>query len=105
MAMHEVLHSGTTDGSGSALNLAVEKWTGGAVHRWMTCKLAVQVAGTFDGATVTIEGSLDDGTTYSPLANGEFTEEEIRILDTPPILVRATISGAGASTDLEILAR
>lgn len=105
MAEHVTLMDRTTNGSGEALNLAQERWTGGNIRRTDTCKIAVQVKGTFDGATVTLEASLDEGSTYSPMVNGEFTEAEVRILDTPVCMIRGTVSSAGAGTDVQVIIR
>lgn len=56
----------------------------------------IQTHGTFDGATVTIEASLD-GTNFSPVDNGDFTEPVVRTMRLRPCKIRATMSSAGTS--------
>lgn len=60
----------------------------------------IQVEGTWDGATVTLNGSYNGGTSYLSPANGTFTEDTITDIDIATGKVKATISNAGASTDL-----
>jgi hypothetical protein len=63
----------------------------------------IQIYGTFDGATVTVKLSLDGGVTFTapPQGIGEFTAETVEPLNlNAPGIIRATVSNAGASTDL-----
>jgi hypothetical protein len=60
------------------------------------------VAGTPNGATIALEASPDDGKTYvsagASLANSTGTVA----FSLPPCRVRATLSSAGASTNLSV---
>ena len=63
---------------------------------------AVAVSGTFDGATVTMEASLDGGTTF--IAATAITEAAIKAYKcTKQTKMRAVITGAGLSTSLTVL--
>ena len=63
---------------------------------------AVAVSGTFDGATVTMEASLDGGTTF--IAATTATEAAIKAYKcTKQTKMRAVITGAGASTSLTVI--
>jgi len=62
-----------------------------------------QLDGVFDGATVTVKLSLDKGVTYTepPEGIGQFTSATAESLNVWAVCkIRATISGAGVSTDL-----
>jgi len=62
-----------------------------------------QLDGEFDGATVTVKLSLDKGVTYTepPEGIGQFTSATAESLNVWAVCkIRATISGAGVSTDL-----
>lgn len=83
-----LLDSQTTDGDGTTID-----WTGN--HEG-----TIQVSGTWDGATVTVYGSLDDGTTWASPTNGTFTADKIVEFQMGTGKVKATITSAGASTDL-----
>ncbi len=86
-----LLENATTDGNGTVVD-----WPGNRGGE-------LQIDGTWDGATVTIKGSLDGGTTYTapPESIGEFTESTFETLNLHAVCkVRATVSSAGASTDL-----
>ena len=62
---------------------------------------AVAVSGTFDGATVALEASIDGGTTF--ISCTEVTEAAIKAFQaTRGTKIRATISSAGASTSLTV---
>lgn len=69
-------------------------------------KFTVFAVGTFDGATVTYETSPDSGTTWiSAGSDGIFTTDgqgklEIQSDYEEPMLIRATVSSAGGSTDV-----
>lgn len=86
--MPQLLNSAKTDGSGTAID-----WNGNK-------KGTLQIAGTWDGATVTIYGSIDSGATYTAPNNSSYTEDVITSFEMGPGKVKATVSSAGASTDL-----
>jgi len=67
----------------------------------------VQVLGTFGGATVTIQGSNDDGTTWAtltdPLGNNlAFSSAGMKQVTELPQLIRPLVSGAGGTTSLSV---
>ena len=67
----------------------------------------VQVIGTFDGATVTIQGSLD-GVNWSTLNDLQgsaltFTSARLEGVSEITTYIRPLVSSAGASTDLDVL--
>lgn len=65
---------------------------------------AVAVTGTFDGAEVDIEMSIDGGTTY--VSTETITAASIKIFQfIKRGLVRAVVSSAGASTSLTVKVR
>lgn len=73
-------------------------------------EITIQVLGTFAGATITIEGSNDGGTTYATLndTRGEgnamtFTSADIRKLNEVPQQIRPTIT-AGSASNLNVIA-
>lgn len=64
-------------------------------------RLAFQLAGTWDGATITLQTSLDDGTTWTALTGHAYTSDTAKVIwTTRSMLIRATISSAGAATVL-----
>ncbi len=68
-------------------------------------KLHMQVTGTIDSGTVTLEGSPDGGTTYIPLSGSTITAvTDFRVYDNPSKMTqfRVSWSGAGASADAPI---
>ena len=89
--MPALLTNQTSDGDGTAID-----WNGNKGGE-------IQIDGTFDGATVTIKGSLDDGVTYTepPDNTGQFTSATFEALNLhAPCKIRATVSGAGAGTNI-----
>ena len=63
----------------------------------------LQIDGVWNGATVTVKGSLDGGTTYTepPDSLGVFTSSTFEALNLHSVCkVRATLSGVGALTEL-----
>ena len=64
-------------------------------------RLAFQLSGTWDGATVSIEMSLDEGTTWTVITGHAYTSDTAKVIwTTRGMLIRATITNAGASTVL-----
>ena len=65
-------------------------------------EIALSVHGTWDGATVTIEGSLDDTNYGETGSEGVFTANGTRRVWIPEgvYYLRGTISGAGGSTSV-----
>lgn len=91
--MAKLLDSATSDGDGPEVTLNGNQ--GGEI----------QISGTWDGATVTLKGSLDNGATYTepPDSLGRFTSDTIEALNFhAPGKIRATISNAGASTNISM---
>jgi|SaaInl8_135m_RNA_FD_contig_31_359016_length_331_multi_3_in_0_out_0_1 hypothetical protein len=62
----------------------------------------LQVSGVWNGATITIKGSYNDGLSYLSPAGGAYTEDHIGPLEMPTGKVKATLSDAGASTNLSL---
>lgn len=70
---------------------------------------SIQVTGTFNGATVTMQGSNDDGVTWNTLNDAfgaalTFTTGAIKQLTEVTAYMRPLVSSAGASTDLNVIA-
>ncbi len=86
--MSQLLKNATADGNGAASD-----WNGNQ-------KGTLQIVGTWDGATVTIYGSLNDGEDYAAPSNSAYTADVITSFEMGPGKVRATVSNAGSSTDL-----
>lgn len=84
----------TANGSSAAY-----KWSEKQFQDWFA---NLQVIGTFDGATLTIEATMD-GTNWTPIDNGAFTTPLLRVLRLKYCQIRATVSSAGASTSLSVL--
>lgn len=57
--------------------------------------------GTFNGATVKFQASYD-GTTYIDITNASYTSAKVDNLTINANFIRAVISGAGASTNLNV---
>jgi hypothetical protein len=83
----ELLSGATADGSGD--------WFG--VRQG---ELFFDVTGTLDGATVALEITRDGGSTVHEVAS--LSAVDINIVDLPTCEVRATVSSAGASTDVTV---
>jgi len=56
---------------------------------------SIHVYGTWDGATVTIQGSTDEGATWTDVPSGVFTEDTLLGFDSGHAHVRAVLSNAG----------
>jgi hypothetical protein len=68
----------------------------------------IQVFGTFESATITIQGSNDGGTTYVTLNDPQgnaltFTANKTETILENPELIRPTASGATGGTDVDII--
>ena len=66
----------------------------------------VQVIGTFDTATLTMQGS-NDGVTWASLTDFQdadiaFTAAGMKIIAEAPLYIRPLVSSVGASTDLDV---
>jgi hypothetical protein len=59
---------------------------------------SLQVSGTWDGATVTIQGSLDGGVTWVTVAGGVFTADAILSFEMGNGLVHAVVSSVGTTS-------
>jgi len=68
-----------------------------------TSKGSIQLAGVWDGATVTMEGSLDGGLTWGTVTNGINTSDKLEDFGGGYGLVRAVLSDAGAGTNLKVM--
>ena len=70
---------------------------------------SIQVLGTFNGATVTMQGSNDNGTTWATVNDAfgvalTFTTAGIKQLTEVVAYMRPLVSASGASTDLTVVA-
>lgn len=67
----------------------------------------IVVKGTFDGGTVTIQASDDEGTTALSLgSNADFTEAAARTIELGEgMQIRASVAGGGGSEDLDVYLR
>ena len=80
------------------------------LENWMDYSdRSIQVLGTFNGATVTIQGSNDDGTTWATLNDAfgtalTFTTAGVKQVTEVTSRLRPLVSSAGASTDLDVIA-
>jgi len=61
---------------------------------------SLQIFGVFDGATVVVKGSLDDGDNFTIVKGGVFRDSLITSFLMAPGKVKAFITGAGASTSI-----
>ena len=80
----KLLDATTTDGASGALTVSR-----GAV--------AFAVAGTFDGASVALQLSFD-GVEWFDVTS--LSAKDVILIDTPAAMLRASVSGAGASTSV-----
>lgn len=71
----------------------------GVAFEWPGGKGTLQVFGTFDTATVTLQGSLN-GVDWSNIPSGAHTADAIVAFEAGNILVRAVLSSVGAGTIL-----
>lgn len=77
----------------AAVTGTAQKWTGNNKPG------TLQISGTWDGATVTIKGSLD-GTNYIAPANSAFIADVVTDFEMSTGYVQAVVSSAGGSTSL-----
>lgn len=80
--------------------------TGSSVSSTFTISAVVgtyslQVGGTFDGAQVDLEGSLDNGTTFAVLEDLTFTSAAIKMGNFFPGPMRLHVTGGGTSTAID----
>ena len=78
--------------------------TGDPIIVWMGSRdpyHKIVARGTFDGATVTLQSSLDQGTTWHDVEDYVFTEKGVRTILLPEVaLVRGEIASAGSGTSI-----
>ena len=91
MAKHLLLNGATADS-----NYPEVEWSG-------TGEGSLQIGGTFDGATVTIEGKTDDLVGWKAPAGMAYTAAALVPFAAGKELVRAVVSGKGASTNLSAI--
>ncbi len=84
---HILLEDATANANGEAL-----KWTGTGIG-------TLHVFGTWDTATITIEGSLD-GITWTPLVAASYTADTITTFEAGISYVRGVLSSVGGSTSV-----
>ena len=87
------------------MRLAVEAAANGNTISWSSNgRDWVHIGGTFDSATVTLEGSPDEGATWTTLsADSVFTEAAWHSISVPAgVLLRAAITGGGGSEAIDI---
>ena len=98
-------------GDGSVINfnynLLTADHTGSGASAVEYADRSVQVAGTFDGATVIIEGSNDGGTTWAQLRDPagtliSFTAAGLKSIMELTGQIRPRLSVVGTAADLEI---
>jgi len=63
---------------------------------------SIYVSGTFDGATVQLEATPDDGTTWFNVSGGSFTAKEAKELSISATHLRVTVSGGGGSESINV---
>jgi len=87
-----LLRDATTDGDGDIINLS----------RAIRKPATLHIVGTWDGASVAITGSIDEGVTFLAPRDSVsiFTTDTLINLDMGAGKIKATISNAGGSTDL-----
>ena len=85
-----LLKSGSSDGKGEP-----KEWSGVGPG-------TLQLCGTWDGATVKIEGSIDNGKTWIQPSNSTYFENSIVSFEMGIGLVRTDISDSGPSTDISV---
>jgi hypothetical protein len=86
---HKLLEKATSNTTGEAF-----EWAGigpGTLH----------VYGTFDTCNVAIQGSTDNGVTWTPYSTS-YTAATITSLEAGNILIRAVLTSVGASTSISV---
>lgn len=73
--------------------------TGGRITGWFW---NIQVDGTFNGATITINASSDGGSTWTPVTGGAFTAAAFQTIQLKDCLLHAVTSGGDSGTSLSI---
>ena len=87
--MPRLLNNQTINGDGDIIDWNGNENTG-----------SIQLCGVWDGAIVTIKGSLNRGVTFLPINTGVFDADEMAALYMSPGKLKATISEAGPLTKL-----
>jgi len=83
---------------------AAANGTGSAVPGFFTDKASLYVSGTFGGATVTLEASPDDGTTWVPVNGVSVTAATVLTIDLVATQVRGVVTGGTAeAVDAQII--
>jgi hypothetical protein len=77
----------------------------GPAVEWPGGEGTLQIVGTWDGATVTITGSIDGGVTYTAPLNSAYTADAIVKFQMGPGKVLATVSSAGTTSLSAYLSR
>jgi len=63
---------------------------------------SIYVSGTFNGATVQLQASPDDGTTWFDVTGGSFTSKEAKELSISATHLRVDVSGGGGSESINV---
>lgn len=88
--MATILNAATANGSSAAV-----EWTGGTGTFWAW--------GSFGGATVALEASPDGATWFAIGQAVTFTQQGVGGFALGPCKLRATLSGAGATTNVSAI--
>ena len=83
---------------------AVTANSNGEAYEWAGQGLgSLQVFGTFDTCTVTMQGSLDGGVTWTAITSQAFTAASFAPFGAANCLVRAVVSSVGASSSVSAI--
>lgn len=72
---------------------------------WNGGKGTLAAKGVFDGATLSLEFSLDSGVTPHAVADTALTADGNYNFELPACLLRAVIADEGANTDIDVYAK
>ena len=81
---------------------AVDDSTGASVPGYFTDKVTVYITGTFDSATVTLEASPDDGTTWAPVAGVSATAATVVTVDLVATAIRGVVAGSTTAASISM---